>query len=127
GFLEARLRVEADAVQRRDRTAVGGHDDGLQPFVRADPAEHLVRSGDVEQVDALIHGNAEFHVLDDTRDAGSSLALSEGLRPSASPTRALARRFAGALRARGSLAALARGLCACDNAGMGKGRGPQDP
>ena len=34
--------------------------------------------------------------------------LSEGLRPSDSPTRALARRFAGALRARGSLATLAR-------------------
>jgi hypothetical protein len=34
--------------------------------------------------------------------------LTEGLRPSDSPTRALARRFAGSLRARGSLAALAR-------------------
>src|SRR6266542_2914202 len=33
---------------------------------------------------------------------------SEGLRPSDSPTRSLARRFAGALRSRGSLAALAR-------------------
>ena len=32
----------------------------------------------------------------------------EGLRPSDSPTRALARRFVGSLRARGSLAALAR-------------------
>src|SRR6185436_5993118 len=31
-------------------------------------------------------------------------ALSEGLRPSDSPTRALARRFVGALRSRGSLA-----------------------
>src|SRR5688500_16602896 len=38
--------------------------------------------------------------------AGS--ACSEGLRPSDSPTRALARRFAGSLRSRGSLAALAR-------------------
>src|SRR5262249_8641487 len=36
------------------------------------------------------------------------LALSEGLRPSDSPTRALARRFAGSLRSRGSLAALVR-------------------
>ena len=34
--------------------------------------------------------------------------LPEGLRPSDSPTRSLARRFAGALRSRGSLAALAR-------------------
>ena len=33
---------------------------------------------------------------------------SEGLRPSDSPTRALARRFAGSLRSRGSVAALAR-------------------
>ena len=35
---------------------------------------------------------------------------SEGLRPSDSPTRSLARRFAGALRSRGSLALLARAL-----------------
>jgi hypothetical protein len=34
--------------------------------------------------------------------------LPEGLRPSDSPTRSLARRFAGALRSRGSLAMLAR-------------------
>ena len=38
------------------------------------------------------------------------LVLSEGLRPSDSPTRALARRCAGALRSRGSLARLARSL-----------------
>jgi len=36
------------------------------------------------------------------------LFIAEGLRPSDSPTRSLARRFAGALRSRGSLAALAR-------------------
>src|SRR5207344_2015018 len=36
------------------------------------------------------------------------LVSSEGLRPSDSPTRALARRFDGALRSRGSLARLAR-------------------
>ena len=36
------------------------------------------------------------------------LVSSEGLRPSDSPTRALARRSAGSLRSRGSLAALAR-------------------
>ncbi len=36
--------------------------------------------------------------------------LSEGLRPSDSPTRSLARRFAGALRSRGSLATLARAV-----------------
>ena len=41
------------------------------------------------------------------RKAGA-LVLSERLRPSGSPTRALARRCAGSLRARGSLAALAR-------------------
>src|SRR5262245_49740641 len=34
--------------------------------------------------------------------------ISEGLRPSDSPTRSLARRFVGALRSRGSLAVLAR-------------------
>jgi len=39
-----------------------------------------------------------------------SFVLSEGLRPSDSPTRPLARRFAGALRSRGSLAMLARTL-----------------
>src|SRR6188508_3025746 len=38
-----------------------------------------------------------------------SLSYSEGLRPSDSPTRSLARRCAGALRSRGSLATLARG------------------
>ena len=38
------------------------------------------------------------------------IVLSEGLRPSDSPTRALARRCAGALRSRGSLALLARVL-----------------
>jgi hypothetical protein len=38
----------------------------------------------------------------------TTLVLSEGLRPSDSPTRSLARRFAGALRSRGSLATLAR-------------------
>ena len=37
--------------------------------------------------------------------AGSCHFLSEGPRPSDSPTRSLARRFAGALRSRGSLAA----------------------
>src|SRR5689334_785965 len=40
--------------------------------------------------------------------AQAKLYLSEGLRPSDSPTRSLARRFAGALRSRGSFAALAR-------------------
>jgi hypothetical protein len=39
-----------------------------------------------------------------------SIHLTEGLRPSDSPTRALARRYAGALRPRGSLAVLARAL-----------------
>ncbi len=39
---------------------------------------------------------------------GRRLVLTEGLRPSDSPTRALARRCAGALRSRGSLAVLAR-------------------
>src|SRR6185295_14502182 len=42
------------------------------------------------------------------RDDGNSHHSTEGLRPSDSPTRALARRFAGALRARASLAALVR-------------------
>ena len=38
----------------------------------------------------------------------TGLVPSEGLRPSDSPTRSLARRFVGAGRSRGSLAALAR-------------------
>ena len=38
------------------------------------------------------------------------IVLPEGLRPSDSPARALARRFAGALRSRGSLARLARAV-----------------
>jgi len=38
------------------------------------------------------------------------LVLSEGLRPSDSPTRALARRGVGALRSRGSLVVLARSV-----------------
>src|SRR5918911_4785610 len=49
-----------------------------------------------------------------------TLVSSEGLCPSDSPTRALTRRSAGALRSRGSLAALARivaveGLCPSDS------------
>ena len=39
---------------------------------------------------------------------GRAASLTEGLRPSDSPTRALARRCAGSLRSRGSLATLAR-------------------
>src|SRR4029079_11374219 len=39
---------------------------------------------------------------------GLFFSLSEGLRPSDSPARSLARRCAGSLRSRGSLAALAR-------------------
>jgi hypothetical protein len=35
-------------------------------------------------------------------------SLSEGLRPSDSPARSLARRFAGSLRSRGALVSLAR-------------------
>src|SRR4026208_2477938 len=42
--------------------------------------------------------------------AGGILILTAPLRPSDSPTRALARRFAGALRSRGSLA-VARSRC----------------
>src|SRR5262249_13938294 len=41
---------------------------------------------------------------------GALRSSSEGLRPSDSPTRSLARRFAGALRSRGSLAALVRAV-----------------
>ena len=41
-------------------------------------------------------------------DRAARLILSEGLRPSDSPTRALTRRFVGALRSRGSLRSLAR-------------------
>ena len=42
------------------------------------------------------------------RSDGTVLISSEGLRPSDSPTRALARRGVGALRSRGSLAVFAR-------------------
>ena len=42
------------------------------------------------------------------KPAGEHSLLSEGRCPSDSPTRVFARRFAGSLRSRGSLAALAR-------------------
>src|SRR5687768_18614721 len=52
-------------------------------------------------------------------DAGVALSiLSEGLRPSDSPTRSLARRFAGALRSRGSLR-FARSRCCLAATGVG--------
>src|SRR5206468_13061908 len=44
--------------------------------------------------------------------------LSEGLRPSDSPTRSLARRFAGALRSRGALASLVRQIIPPGPVGM---------
>ena len=43
--------------------------------------------------------------------AAARLVLTEGLRPSDSPTRSLARRFVGALRSRGSFAWVARSVC----------------
>ena len=50
--------------------------------------------GDVNELSGWFHD-----------DVWPTLVYSEGLRPSDSPTRALARRFVGALRSRGSLAA----------------------
>src|SRR5437660_118078 len=47
-----------------------------------------------------MHRGEQFHGV----NLSPILVLSEGLRPSDSPARALARRFAGSLRSRGSLA-----------------------
>ena len=46
-------------------------------------------------------------------DLSANLILTEGLRPSDSPTRALARRFDGSLRSRGLTRALVRHAAAC--------------
>src|SRR6478672_39609 len=56
-----------------------------------------------------------------------SALYSEGLRPSESPTRSLARRFAGSLRSRGSLAALVRSLAREDVDSSPKGFAPRTP
>ena len=64
-----------------------------------------------QHTDRILRGDlglSEEQSTDCGRIASSD--LSEGLRPSDSPTRALARHCAGALRARGSLAMLARTL-----------------
>ncbi len=86
----AQVPVPLGGLQRGEQGELQQPDVGAQQLqLRADPdgrgaADHAVRV----QVRLLV--------------------LSEGLRPSDSPTRALARRFAGALRSRGSLAVLAR-------------------
>ena len=49
-----------------------------------------------------------FLKMETARQLNRGQILAEGLHPSDSPTRSLARRFAGALRSRGSLAMLAR-------------------
>ena len=61
--------------------------------------------------DALLHGivqHARGPRRPDCDSEEGALVSSEGLRPSDSPTPGIARRFAGALRSRGSLALLAR-------------------
>src|SRR3982751_867247 len=57
-------------------------------------------------------------------ESAAVLVSSEGRRPSDSPTRALARRFAAALRSRGSLATLAR-IAVCEmRSGLVRGASP---
>ena len=53
-------------------------------------------------------GNEIMGVFARLHETGNTIILVEGLRPSDSLTRALAHRFAGSLRSRGSLALLAR-------------------
>ncbi len=68
-------------------------------------AGYEVDEGEDERRDAEQDGNREQQPPD---QVSHHSIRPEGLRPSDSPTRALAHRFDGALRARGSLAALAR-------------------
>jgi Zn-dependent metalloprotease len=83
-------RVHADPDRRRNihQRARGVHSGGARP-VRHRLGRRTCHHAGMER-------------------GGGVLVLPEGLRPSDSPTRSLARRFAGALRSRGSLTAFAR-------------------
>src|SRR5260221_8168119 len=72
-------------------------------FAPRTPLHALSRAASPAPSDRVAHSLCSFA----SRSAGYPL-FTEGLRPSDSPTRALARRFAGALRSRGSLALLVR-------------------
>ena len=85
--------IEHDNQARRRLVGRACHDIAQQQVRGADDT-----SG---EVDRILELDADF-LPDDIH------ILPEGLCPSDSPTRSLARRFAGALRSRGSLAVLAR-------------------
>src|SRR5258708_29862698 len=82
----------------------------------------------LHRVAAVVNATADSSRRRSRKSAGSLkgffgeeliLVLSEGRRPSDSPTRSLARRFAGALRSRGSLAA-ARSLTPVSHVAVGE-------
>ncbi len=102
---DALRRADALRAQRRNRRArrEGGHRDSTC---------RSSRSGDSSTARCrprrCTRDFAAPNIRTGARSTASTRSLTEGLCPSDSPTRSLARRFAGALRSRGSLAALAR-------------------
>ena len=109
----------ASTGERRDPVGIGPADDELAAIdVRVVDAAGVEMfpdqaDGDVLDLDRVLQGSQLLVERDqemplDGHRLRPILVSSEGLRPSDSPTRALARRFAGALRSRGSLAMLAR-------------------
>ncbi len=108
-WLGAALLDAKTIRRRRAGLSRGSRQTPAQRLVAARPSTGTARPGQANgrrrrrsarQLGALRH----------TDQGVSLLVLSEGLRPSDSPTRSLARRFAGALRSRGSLA-VARSRC----------------
>ena len=90
-------RMYEPVCARAPRSAMRGASIATGDYIRsADPSRAHRRIACVCQA-------RPSGMRDDRRAAGSPRST-EGLRPSDSPTRSLARRFAGALRSRGSLA-----------------------
>src|SRR5262249_61998826 len=91
---------ERDAVHRAERHAPPPHRGRRERHLRIEleNENREVRGAERAREQRVRQQPQETHIA----------ILPEGLRPSDSPTRSLARRFAGALRSRGSLAALAR-------------------
>ena len=83
-----------------------GHSEPAQPAALCqsghEPDEHELRAGPGGEQQRHEVPHLQLHV--------PVLGLTEGLRPSDSPTRSLARRFVGAHRSRGSLQSLVRSL-----------------
>ena len=119
------LRVSESLSYRRDRDPSGDADAGCSPRRAVAGAGAVDRrietrarcefqgvgvTGGATRVRAEDHQVSRAGSAADPRPEPRENVLSEGLCPSDSPTRALARRCVGALRARGSLATLARAL-----------------